>query len=142
MHRCTPTCSEKSGFAKPLQRRAFAALLCSAAACASLGAAAQGLPSHEARNFPPQTRFGELTISDFPTVRINGQEIRTSPGFRLFSPERTLLQAAQLPGQRMLVAYVIESHTQWLHQAWVLTPAEIEKHQVVKPTLLNRLLGS
>ena len=33
---------------------------------------AQGLPSDDTRNFPPTAQFGELTVTNFPEVAING----------------------------------------------------------------------
>jgi hypothetical protein len=131
MNRCKPHFS-------PARRLCAGALLASMA-CASLGAAAQGLPSNETRNFPPQTQFGELlvTAARFPEVEIDGKTIRTSPGFRLFSPERTLVQAITYPGSKLVVGYVIEPQTQWLHQAWILTKAEADKHYKPKSMLLR-----
>ncbi|WP_280187643.1 hypothetical protein [Delftia sp. PS-11] len=120
-------------------RRWYAGALLAIAACASLGASAQGLASDETRNFPPQAQFGTLAVTQFPTVEVDGKAVRTSPGFRLFSPERTLVQASTYQGQKLTVAYLIEPQTQWLHQAWILTPAEIAKHR--KPGLLESLFG-
>ena len=121
------------------RRRAAHALL-AALSCASLGAAAQGLPSGDLRNFPPQAQFGELVVTQFPVVEIDGKAIRTTPGFRLFSAERALVQAANYQGSKLVVGYVIEPQTQWLHQAWILTPAEADRHY--KPrSLLHRIFN-
>lgn len=120
-------------------RRLCAAALLAAAAGAAL---AQGLPSGETRSFPPEAQFGELQVSNFPEVTLNGAAIRTTPGFRLFSPERTLVFASNYQGQKLAVGYVIEPQTQWLHTAWILTPAEVEKYKPVRPGLLRGLFGS
>lgn len=134
MNRCTTSA---------LDRRLFGSTLLAAAASASLPALAQGLPSNETRNFPPTALFGELSITNFPEVAINGSPIRTTPGFRLFSQERTIVFASNYAGQKMLVGYVIEPQTQGLHTAWILTPAEIEKYKPIQPrTLLQRVFGS
>ncbi|MFS4553023.1 hypothetical protein [Comamonas resistens] len=134
MNRCTTSA---------LDRRLFGSALLAAAASASLPALAQGLPSNETRNFPPTALFGELSITNFPEVAINGSPIRTTPGFRLFSQERTIVFASNYAGQKMLVGYVIEPQTQGLHTAWILTPAEIEKYKPIQPrTLLQRVFGS
>lgn len=122
-------------------RRLLAVAALSCAAGLSLQAAAQGLPSDEPRNFPPTAQFAEMAITNFPEVTLNGHTVRTSPGFRLFSPERTLLFAASYQGQKFPAAFVIEPSTQWLHTAWVLTPAEIEKYRPVKPSWWRRILG-
>ena len=61
MNRCKPHFSAV--------RRLCAGALLAGLACASLGAAAQGLPSNETRNFPPQAQFGELVVTaQFPVV--------------------------------------------------------------------------
>ena len=132
MNRCTTS---------SFSRRLFGSALLAAAA--SLPVLAQGLPSNDTRNFPPTAQFGELTITNFPEVAINGTAIRTTPGFRLFSQERTVVFAHNYAGQKMLVGYVIEPQTQGLHTAWILTPAEIEKYKPIQPrTLLQRVFGS
>ena len=134
MNRCTTA---------SLNRRLFGSIALAAAASASLLAQAQGLPSNDTRNFPPTALFGELTITNFPEVAINGGAIRTTPGFRLFSQERSVVFAHNYAGQKMLVGYVIEPQTQGLHTAWILTPAEIEKYKPIQPrTLLQRVFGS
>ncbi|MEG0044681.1 MAG: hypothetical protein RR729_01820 [Comamonas sp.] len=126
-----------------LNRRLFGSIALAAAASASLLAQAQGLPSNDTRNFPPTALFGELTITNFPEVAINGGAIRTTPGFRLFSQERSVVFAHNYAGQKMLVGYVIEPQTQGLHTAWILTPAEIEKYKPIQPrSLLQRVFGS
>ena len=126
-----------------ITRRLLGRTILAAAASASLAVAAQGLPSAEPRNFPPTAQFGELTITNFPEVAINGTAVLTTPGFRLFTQERTLVFASNYAGQKMLVGYVIEPQTQGLHTAWILTPAEIEKYQPVQArSLLQRIFGS
>ena len=76
------------------------------------------------RNFPPAALRGTLVIGALPEVQLNDKPMRTSPGFRLFSTEGRLLMGHTLAGQKLLVNYVVEPSTQWLHAAWVLTPAE------------------
>ena len=76
------------------------------------------------RNFPPAAQRGKLAIGTMPEVMLNGKPIRTTPGFRLFSTEGRLIMAHTLAGQNLLVNYVIEPSTQWLHTAWILTPEE------------------
>lgn len=77
-----------------------------------------------ARNFPPAALRGELVIGRMPEVTLNGKAMRTTPGFRLFGTDGRLLMAHQLAGQTLQVNYLIEPSTQWLHQAWILTPEE------------------
>ena len=141
MKRCTISSLRPSP-----NRRLFSSALLAAAATSCLltqVTLAQGLPSNDTRNFPPTAQFGELTITNFPEVAINGTAIRTTPGFRLFSQERTLVFASNYAGQKMLVGYVIEPQTEGLHTAWILTPAEIEKYKPIQPrSLLQRVFGS
>ena len=141
MKRCTTSSLRPSP-----SRRLFSSALLAAAATGCLltqVTLAQGLPSNDTRNFPPTAQFGELTITNFPEVAINGTAIRTTPGFRLFSQERTLVFASNYAGQKMLVGYVIEPQTEGLHTAWILTPAEIEKYKPIQPrSLLQRVFGS
>ena len=141
MKRCTTSSLRPSP-----SRRLFSSALLAAAATSCLltqVTLAQGLPSNDTRNFPPTAQFGELTITNFPEVAINGTAIRTTPGFRLFSQERTLVFASNYAGQKMLVGYVIEPQTEGLHTAWILTPAEIEKYKPIQPrSLLQRVFGS
>ena len=100
-------------------------------ACALLGslaapaAQAQGTAT-PARNFPETAQRGELLITAMPEVTLNGKTIRTTPGFRLFDAKNHLVFANTLQGQRLTVNYVIEPSTQWLHQAWILTPEEVK----------------
>ena len=108
---------------------AFARAL--AASCALLGASAalalQAQPvaaTAGTRNFPPDAQRGTLVIGTLPEATLDGKAIRTTPGFRLFSAEGRLLMGHTLAGQKLLVHYVIEPSTQWLHTAWVLTPEE------------------
>ena len=141
MKRCTTSSLPPS----PSRRLFSSALLATAATGCLLTQVtlAQGLPSNDTRNFPPTAQFGELTITNFPEVAINGTAIRTTPGFRLFSQERTLVFASNYAGQKMLVGYVIEPQTEGLHTAWILTPAEIEKYKPIQPrSLLQRVFGS
>lgn len=84
---------------------------------------AQGYPAGT-RSFPDVAQRGEMVVNTMPEVTLNGKKIRTSPGFRLFDAKNRLVFGHTLQGQKLTVNYVIEPSTQWLHQAWVLTPEE------------------
>ncbi|MBF6631208.1 MAG: hypothetical protein ITG01_08685 [Comamonas sp.] len=105
--------------------------ICALAGCLSLAlpAAAQVAtvvaPQVGARNFPANVQYGELEINQIPNAQLNGKPLRTAPGFRLFSAENRLIFAHTVQGQRLRVAYVIETSTQWLLTAWILKPEEI-----------------
>lgn len=115
MHRC-------------LRLPSLAALACTLpllAASAWLPAQAQAAPpAAGARTFPQQALRGELVIGALPEVTLNGQALRTTPGFRLLGTDGRLLMGHTLAGQKLRVNYVIEPSTQWLHTAWILTPEE------------------
>ena len=76
------------------------------------------------RNLPHNAQFGVLRIEQKPHAQINGQTIRTAPGFRLFSPDNKLIFAHTVQGQELHVAFIKEASTQWLLTAWILTPEE------------------
>lgn len=87
-------------------------------------AAAPAAAAAGTRNFPPAALRGTLVIGNMPEVQLDEKAMRTTPGFRLFSAEGRLLMGHTLAGQKLLVNYVLEPSTQWLHTAWVLTPQE------------------
>ena len=106
-------------------------LLVAAATCAAQTAAPTvqspiAIASAGHRNFPSNVEYGVLRISQMPTVQINGQPIRTAPGFRLFNADNKLIFAHTVQGQDLKVAYVKEVSTQWLLTTWILTPEEIQ----------------
>ena len=133
MNRCTPT-------PPSTRRQLLTAVAATSVSGLGFSALAQSLPSDEPRNFPPHALFAELAIVNFPEVAINGKVIHTTPGFRLFSPERTLVFASSYAGQKFPAALLIEPQTEWLHTAWALTPAEIAKYKPSRPTRTMRLL--
>lgn len=77
------------------------------------------------RNFPSHVEYGVLRIDQIPNAQINGQAIRTAPGFRLFSEDNKLIFAHTVQSKDLRVAYVKEASTQWLLTAWILTPQEL-----------------
>jgi hypothetical protein len=77
------------------------------------------------RPFPSHAQFGILRIDHVPNAQINGQAVRTAPGFRLFSADNKLIFAHTVQSQELKVAYVLEASTQWLLTAWILTPEEL-----------------
>lgn len=101
------------------------ALLAALPLLAGLPAQAQPLsPAAGTRTFPAQALRGELVIGTLPEVVLNGEPLRTTPGFRLFGPDGRLLMGHTLAGQKLAVNYVIEPSTRWLHTAWILSPQE------------------
>ena len=76
------------------------------------------------RHFPSHAQLGDLRLAAAPAAVLNGQPIRTAPGFRLFSPDNKLIFVHAVQDQDLKVAYVQEASTQWLLTAWILSPAE------------------
>lgn len=106
-----------------------ASLLATTVVCAaqtSLPAAqkhvANGQPG--ARNFPSHAQAAVLRLQEAPNATLNGQAIRTAPGFRLFSADNKLIFAHTVQNQDLQVVYVKEASTHWLLTAWILSPAE------------------
>ena len=77
------------------------------------------------RNFPSNAQTGVLRIAQIPNAQINGQAIRTAPGFRLFSADNKLIFAHTVQQQDLRVVYVKEASTDWLLTAWILSAEEI-----------------
>ena len=108
-----------------------APLLAAAMTCAaqmSLPTVQKPLPAAQPgqRNFPSHAQLGVLRLDQMPHAQINGQAIRTAPGFRLFSADNKLIFAHTVQGQALQVVYVKEASTNWLLTAWILTPEEIK----------------
>jgi hypothetical protein len=77
-----------------------ACALLAAAASASLPALAQGLPSDDTRNFPPTAQFGELTVTNFPEVAINGTPFAPRPAFACSAASAALFLPATMQARR------------------------------------------
>jgi len=88
------------------------------------------VPHPGLRTFPSTALVGVLRIDQVPNAQINGQPIRTAPGFRLFSADNKLIFAHTVLNQELRVAYVKEASTQWLLTAWILTPEELAHYAV------------
>lgn len=101
-----------------------AALTCAAQTTTAPTQTALAAPKLGQRTFPSHVQLGVLRIDQVPNAQINGQGIRTAPGFRLFSTDNKLIFAHTVQSQALKVAYVKEASTQWLLTAWILTPEE------------------
>lgn len=76
------------------------------------------------RFFAPQTLRGELVITQYPDVLLNGQAARLAPGSRVKGENNLLQQPAGLAGQRLTVHYTVEPNGLIL-DVWVLNAAEL-----------------
>lgn len=89
-------------------------------------AGTRGVSEAAQRSFPDNVQRGVMQVAPLPELTINGKLLRTTPGFRLLDAKNRLVFAHTLQGQSFTVNYVIEPSTRWLHQAWILTPEEIQ----------------
>ena len=77
------------------------------------------------RLFTDAALRGRLVIDTPGQALVNGERrLRLAPGFRLFSPQNTLVLPHTVLGQGFTVNYLIEPSTGYLLTAWVLTPEE------------------
>ncbi len=110
-----------------LLRRGLAALAASLALAALAQEQAPAETGGVARNFPETALRGKLAFTTgIGTASLNGEPIRTAPGFRLFSPQNTLIFQHAVQGQTFTVNYVIEPSTGLLHTVWILTKTEAD----------------
>ena len=81
-------------------------------------------PAHALdRLFPPQTKRGEMSNVDFPTVRINGTERRLSAGAWIKNENNTIDMPVTLRGRQFTVNYT-EDNEGNVSRVWILSPAE------------------
>jgi hypothetical protein len=76
------------------------------------------------RYFPPTALRGELVITQYPDVLLNGQPARLAPGSRVKGDTNLLVQPAGLAGQKLIVHYTVETGG-LIMDVWVLNPAEL-----------------
>ncbi|MGN1056385.1 MAG: hypothetical protein ACI4QS_06690 [Comamonas sp.] len=107
----------------PLRHAALAVAL-AIALPSQASTAGTNVPAAVARHLPAQAHYGTLVVEQVPSVLLNGQKLRTAPGFRLFSADNKLIFAHTVAGQPLRVAYVLEDRTGWLLTAWILNPHE------------------
>ena len=77
------------------------------------------------RFFPANALRGELVITQFPDVQLNGQPARLAPGARVKNESNLWVPPAGLSGQKLTVHYPIESSGLIL-DVWVLNAAELD----------------
>ncbi|MBA4218423.1 MAG: hypothetical protein V3V71_12155 [Roseateles sp.] len=77
------------------------------------------------RFFPANALRGELVITQFPDVQLNGQPARLAPGARVKNESNLWVPPAGLSGQKLTVHYTIESSGLIL-DVWVLNAAELD----------------
>ncbi len=77
------------------------------------------------RFFPATALRGELVVTQFPDVQLNGQPARLAPGARVKNENNLWVPPAGLAGQKLLVHYTVES-SGLIMDVWVLNAAERE----------------
>lgn len=91
--------------------------------CIALGLALAA-PAHALdRLFPPQTRRGEMSNVDFPTVKINGTERKLAAGAWIRNENNTIDMPVTLRGRQFVVNYT-ENPEGDINRVWILSPAE------------------
>ena len=91
--------------------------------CITLGLALAA-PAHALdRLFPPQTKRGELSNVDFPSVKINGTERKLSAGAWIRNENNTIDMPVTLKGRQFIVNYT-EDNEGNVNRVWILSPAE------------------
>ncbi len=76
------------------------------------------------RFFPANALRGELVVTQFPDVQLNGQAARLAPGARIKNENNLWVPPAGLAGQKLTVNYTVES-SGLIMDVWVLNPAEL-----------------
>ena len=91
--------------------------------CIALGLALAA-PAHALdRLFPPQTKRGEMSNVDFPTVKINGTERKLAAGAWIRNENNTIDMPVTLRGRQFVVNYT-ENPEGDINRVWILSPAE------------------
>jgi hypothetical protein len=78
------------------------------------------------RPFPAHAERAILQVVQPPTILLNGQPERLSPGSRIRDPNNMLVLSGTLIGQNLLVHYVREP-LGLIHEVWILTDAEAQR---------------
>ena len=77
------------------------------------------------RPFPANAKRGVLEVQAWPTVLLNGEAERLSPGSRIRGVNNMLMMSGQLAGQRLVVNYTRDGQGM-VHEVWVLNPHEAQ----------------
>ena len=77
------------------------------------------------RPFPASAKRGVLEVKVFPTILLNGETERLSPGARIRGVNNMLVMSGQLAGQRLVVNYTRDAQGM-VHEVWLLNPYEAQ----------------
>ena len=98
--------------------------------------------SQQVRNFPVDSKLGDLTAVSFPVFTINGQKLQMSAGGQVRGVD-DLIILPSTANYKGLVRYQLDI-SGYLHRVWFITPDEVKAaerdgHQI--PSLLRRLFS-
>ncbi|WP_395822674.1 hypothetical protein [Collimonas sp.] len=75
------------------------------------------------RTFPALTLRGKLAITSYPSVTINGNTLRLSPGSRIWNTSQLTQIPSSLGSDTYLVNYTLNPQGD-VDRVWILTPDE------------------
>ena len=84
---------------------------------------AGGVYAQLTRNFPPDSKLGELTAINYPTVEISGQTLRLAPGGQIRNQNNLIIMPTMVT-EAGAIRYQME-FTGNVHRIWLLTPEEV-----------------
>ena len=98
-------------------------------AALAMGLASLAINAHAqlARNFPPDSKLGELTAMQYPVVEISGQTLRLGAGGQIRGRNNLIILPAMLT-EAGSIRYQIDT-TGNVHRIWLLTPEEVVRSQ-------------
>ena len=79
------------------------------------------------RNFPPDSKLGELTAINYPTVEISGQTLRLAPGGQIRGKNNLIVMPTAVT-ESGAIRYQME-FTGFVRRIWLLTPEEVVQAQ-------------
>lgn len=122
MPRCpTPRACPRTSLFLPLAALCAAALLGSFAPAPAHAQAA--VPAGQ-RTFPAAAERGTLVLLDRNQAELDGKPVQLAPGLRIFNERNALVFAHTLAQRPLVVNYVREASTGYLHTVWLLTADE------------------
>jgi hypothetical protein len=81
------------------------------------------LPSYAQRVFERNVLRGELVVTAPPEAKLNGKDVRLSPGSRIRNTHNRIALSGSVLGQKLLVNYTLDGFGQ-VHEVWILSADE------------------
>ena len=89
-------------------------------------------PKPNIRQFPKETKRGELVVLTAPEIAMDSKADRMSPAVRIRDANNNLVLSGTLANQRLVVNYV-RDNTGLVHNVWVLNAEEIKQKMPGQP---------